>query len=851
MAKGTFPNWMRKKRVKPLARRSRRRGLFESLESRLLLSVAPLDVEPEIVVGPPVAAGPPAFVQGELLVGFRQGAGEPDIRGIYHAHGLQELERLYQGERPESVRRVSVPAQAAEAVKQALARNPHVEYAELNVVATSLLAPNDPYYSYQWNFQNPHLGGVQSEEAWAVSTGAGVVVAVLDTGVAYANHQDSSGTYYRAPDLAGTHFVAGYDFINNDPHANDDHSHGTHVAGTIAQTTNNSRGVAGMAYDSAVMPVKVLGWDGTGSHSAIASGIKWAADQGAHVINLSLGSASGSRTLRDAVAYAHGKGVTLVAASGNDGVNGVHFPAAYDDYVIAVGATRYDGRLAGYSNYGSSIDIVAPGGDMSVDQNRDGYPDGILQNTFNPSTQDTSQFAYYFFQGTSMATAHVSGAAAQIVSQLLSTSGSVHPDHVRQILESTAVDMGAEGVDMYYGHGILDAGAALQSVVLTNSAPIADDDSAMTLHVAQLEGRARTQRNQWRAEVDIRIADSDGQGVAEATVTGAWSDGRTFSGTTDAAGQMTTASRWMNRSTQTNITLTIGSVAYANWAFDDSNSTSIVVHRDGTTTVSSMLSPAPPLSLADEDSEPMDDQRPDHAHRPDDVPAPPQLDVPSPADEHIPVSVPPAPRWRNPILPLDVINNGRVSPLDALVVINHLNTHGVGPIPDPMPGQSIWHYLDTSGDDVITPMDALLVINYLNRPDASELTVAAAEAESGLPDTENLEMVPDRLAENLERRPEAVRPRTPPDNSSAPPSVPWEQAVRALERVQENVPRQASDAIQAALTEVRDSQPLLAEDHRQDRTEHSRRRDLFDLLPGGELDELLDVVAGSRAPARR
>jgi serine protease len=855
----------------------------------MLLSGAPSVPDLDFPAEPPVDAGRPEFVRGELLVGFRPGASDHDIRGIYHAHGLQELERLYHGDLPGSVRRVAVPLQAADAVQQALARNPHVEYAEPNFVATTSLVPNDPFYSNQWNFQNPHLGGINVESAWNISTGSGVVVAVLDTGVAYADHQDSSGTYYAAPDLKGTRFVPGYDFINNDPYANDDHSHGTHVAGTIAQTTNNSRGVAGIAFDAAVMPVKVLNRDGSGSHSAIANGIKWAADQGAHVINLSLGATSGSNTLRDAVKYAYGKGATIVAAAGNSGVNGVNYPAAYDAYVIAVSATRYDGRLAPYSNYGSSIDVAAPGGDMNVDQNGDGYADGILQNTFNPSTKNTSQFGYYFFQGTSMASAHVSGVAAQIVSQLRATNGSAHPDQVRQILQSTARDMGPAGVDVYYGHGIIHAGAALQSIVPTNSAPIAGDDfaatqeeipvtihvlandtdpdgdplavvsvsapsrgsvvnhgdgtltyrpnagfvgidtfsydvadpagatatglvtitvesvSTQTLHVAKLDGRVGTQRNQWRAEVVIHVADGDGQPVAGAAVAGGWSDGRTFSGTTDAAGQLTAASRWLNRNTQS-ITLTVQNVTYSNWSFDSSNDTSITVQGDGTTTLLSSPLDAPYLPLGEEELLPGDGYSPiDDVHRPIDAANPPVDDVPPPADERLPDPLPPTRRLHNATNPLDVVGNGQIGPLDALVIITYLNAHGAGRVPDPVPGQQILHYLDTNGDDAITPEDVLLVIGHLNRhgtdTPGSSAPEGEAETQTALPISEMLEPVSDRWTEIIARLAEAAHARIPAAVAERI-GVPWQRAVEALERVQERVPERAAKGIAGALLDL-------------------------------------------------
>ncbi|HBJ35059.1 MAG TPA: hypothetical protein DDZ51_09955 [Planctomycetaceae bacterium] len=453
---------------------------MESLEIRQVLAADSLPI-----LISPIADQPPALVAnripGEIVIGFKQGTSAADIRGIAKVQGLQNLQPLYMGADPRSVQSAKIPEHAMTRVINALRNNPRVEYVEPSFTAAAFSMPNDPLFSLQWNLQSSSTGSINAAEAWQTTTGSGVVVAVLDTGVAFENRSDSTGSYYVAPDLAGTRFVAGYDFINNDPHANDDHSHGTHVAGTIAQSTNNGRGVAGVASDASIMPVKVLGRDGSGSHAAIAQGVRWAVDNGAHVINLSLGSNSGSTTLRDALAYAYGKGATIIAAAGNNGQNAVSFPAAYDDFVIAVSATRFDENLAPYSNYGTSIDIAAPGGDTSVNQNGDQYVDGILQNTFNPSTKNTADFGYYFFQGTSMAAPHVAGVAALVTSQLLKIKGTVDPTTVRNVLQSTARDRGVPGLDSFYGHGIVDAAAAVRATLsLSNTAPLAAADSVST-----------------------------------------------------------------------------------------------------------------------------------------------------------------------------------------------------------------------------------------------------------------------------------------------------------------------------------------------------------------------------------
>ncbi|MCI0566319.1 S8 family serine peptidase [bacterium] len=329
-----------------------------------------------------------------------------------------------------------------------------VLFAEPNYYAYKQEAPNDSYYPYQWHLDNGVYGGIEMEEAWNVANGAGIVVAVVDTGIAYENY----GRFAKAPDFAETCFVSGYDFVGNDSHPNDDDSHGTHVAGTIAQSTGNTIGGAGVAPNVCLMPVKVLNKNGAGTYADIADGIYFAADNGARVINLSLGGPSASNVLRDALAYAADKGVAIVAAAGNDGGGTVMYPAAYDDFVLAVGATRFDETRAGYSNYGASLDLMAPGGDLNVDQNGDGYGDGVLQNTFNPNTKNAGDFGYWFFEGTSMATPHVAGVAA-----LLLSHGNVsNPTGVRTALIETADDLETPGFDVHTGYGLINAGRALQ-----------------------------------------------------------------------------------------------------------------------------------------------------------------------------------------------------------------------------------------------------------------------------------------------------------------------------------------------------------------------------------------------------
>jgi serine protease len=305
--------------------------------------------------------------------------------------------------------------------------------------------PNDPQYKFQW-----HLNQIGMPEAWKLADGNGVIVAVLDTGVAYEDYK----SFHLLPDLRGITFIDPYDFVTNTKHANDDHGHGSHVTGTIAQVTNNAIGVAGVARNVRIMPLKVLSGSGSGSVGGIADAIRYAADHGAKVINMSLGGAFPSSVLKKAVAYAHGKGVTVVCAAGNESRGRVGYPAAYPG-AVAVSATQFDEATTFYSNYGKDIDIAAPGGNTRVDQNGDGMPDGVLQNTI--ALGDPTKDDYFGYMGTSMAAPHVAGVAALVVGE-----GVTDPARVEQILKDTARKPAKQTYTTdKYGAGIIDAPAAV------------------------------------------------------------------------------------------------------------------------------------------------------------------------------------------------------------------------------------------------------------------------------------------------------------------------------------------------------------------------------------------------------
>ncbi len=345
--------------------------------------------------------------------------------------------------------RARVPKSQVDTLLRRLNAWPGVEYAEEKGTMALFSAPDDPLYIYQWNFEQ-----VRAAEAWSLSTGKGVVVAVIDTGIAYEDPEHPKRGLL-IPDLNGTRLVRGYDFVDDDPFPFDGHGHGTHVAGTIAQSTHNGYGVAGLAFNAALMPLRVLNNQGYGNTADIAEAIRFAADNGAQVINLSLGGPTPSRELDAAIRYAHARGVVIIAAAGNNGSRRPSYPAA-SPHVIAVAATQFDRSTTFYSNYGPHISLAAPGGNTQVDQNDDGRPDGILQETLRPNPDGSFQPVFASYMGTSMAAPHVAAAAAMLIA-----NGISNPDQVRHILESTAADAGESGWDERFGHGILDIHAAL------------------------------------------------------------------------------------------------------------------------------------------------------------------------------------------------------------------------------------------------------------------------------------------------------------------------------------------------------------------------------------------------------
>ena len=405
-----------------------------------------------------------ARVPGRIVVDFVDGTTKAEFDALEQDWGV-DLEFNSAEEGPFSAITQGAYEGDLDALLAKIRANPKVESAEALMSVKASFVPNDPMYAQQWN-----LKAINIEKAWEISKGKGVIVAVLDTGIAWENHDD----FAVVPDLETQNFVEGWDFVNDDAHANDDHGHGTHVAGTIAQATNNGEGVAGVAFEASLMPVKVLDHFGSGNTADIADAIHWAADHGAKVINMSLGGGGRSDVMEHAVAYARAKGVVVVCAAGNGGRGVVEYPAAYPGS-FAVAAVGPTGAKAPYSSWGKELDIAAPGGDKSQ-----GEAAGILQNTIDP--QDVGKGIYASYQGTSMATPHVAGVAA-----LLFAAGAKNPDQVEKaIILGAKPAPGTKGWSDQYGHGLLDAKGALDALKKLRMAD-ASELLPTELHLGQQE----------------------------------------------------------------------------------------------------------------------------------------------------------------------------------------------------------------------------------------------------------------------------------------------------------------------------------------------------------------------------
>jgi len=434
------------------------------------------------------ASEPPAYAPGEVVVGYAPSAG-----GAAAQEAVAASVHAFVGGAPAPRTRVLhvAPGRVRATVAQ-LRRTPGVAFAAPNPIAhaSEVPLPPDPGIrgypgglpALQWNFFGPF--GVGALDAWenvagTAPGGRGVRIAVLDTGVAYRN----LGRFKRSPDFAGTRFVAPYDFVDRTRFPVDRNGHGTHVAGTIAETTGNDLGVTGLAWGATVIPVRVLDSRGYGDAATIARGIRYAVRHGAKVINMSLEFSTSVRAaeipdITAALRYANRRGVVVVGSSGNEGEARIAYPARTSN-VISVGATTDTGCLADFSNDGYGLDLVAPGGGDDANLTRDpncqpGHHGGdVYQMTYSGSVGRFGLPSGY--GGTSMAAPHVAASAALVIASGV-LGAAPTPAQVECRIEATAKPLGLPGPNRIYGSGLVDAGAATAVEIqtpqcLTGAAP--------------------------------------------------------------------------------------------------------------------------------------------------------------------------------------------------------------------------------------------------------------------------------------------------------------------------------------------------------------------------------------------
>jgi subtilisin family serine protease len=400
-----------------------------------------------------------AFARGHILVASKSGVSDTAFATALSKAGGHSAGSI----RGTAVHIVNVPPGNEQAAVQRLQSDPSVKFAEVDRLIHSAGTANDPYYTSEW-----HLPDVNAPTAWNYSTGSGVVIAILDTGV--------DGTH---PDLA-TQMVPGWNFYNNNSNTADSNGHGTAVAGTAAAATNNGVGVASVAGGAKIMPVVIADPSAYAYWSTVAQGITWAADHGARVESLSYVGASASSTIQSAASYLRSKGGVLYVAAGNTGAIDNTPPTSL---MMVVSALQQGDTLASFSTYGSFVDISAPGNNIITTAMGGGY---------------------WNCWGTSFATPIVAATAALILSERPDFT----PDQVDSTLESTAKDLGATGYDIYYGYGEVNAAAALQQAASVPVAP-APDTTPPTAAIASPASGATV-----AGTVAVSVNASDNVGVA-------------------------------------------------------------------------------------------------------------------------------------------------------------------------------------------------------------------------------------------------------------------------------------------------------------------------------------------------
>jgi subtilisin family serine protease len=395
----------------------------------------------------------PLYRPDEVLVKFKPTLSDQTIKATIAAYQCKKLKRIPR------INVYQIQVQTGTTLEEtlfALRRNPDVEYAEPNYIAYVTETPNDSLFDYQYALYNSgqDLGppgspqgkiraDIKATSTWEETKGnEDIIIAIVDTGVDLDH-----------PDLNDKIYSNGYDFVNDDSNATDDHAHGTHVAGIAAAETHNNEGIAGVAWNCKILPVKVLDDQGGGSYSEMIEGIIWAADNGADVMNLSLGGDFPSVSLENALKYAYDMDIVIVAAAGNDG-GAVLYPAAYDDYCLAVAATDYNDEKVDFSNFGPEIDVAAPG--------------VLIISTVPTWFWGPGSFPYAWGDGTSQASPHVAGLAALIKSVKPNLSAA----QIMNVIRYSADDVNFVnnlGIDDYIGYGRINMEKALVPTVIKSS----------------------------------------------------------------------------------------------------------------------------------------------------------------------------------------------------------------------------------------------------------------------------------------------------------------------------------------------------------------------------------------------
>jgi len=390
------------------------------------------------------------FAGDQVLVKFKPTATRQSIAGsiqLFDLHVIRELPEV-------GVFQIRIPeGSSVEETISVLEKNPYVESVRPNYIARICATPNDTYFDFQYALYNrgqsvgppgspqgTSRADISATTAWEETKGReDIVIAVIDTGVDMLH-----------PDLLSKISSPGKDYVNQDDDATDDNGHGTFVSGIIAAETNNNEGIAGVAWNCKILPVKAMDENGEGYYSWIIEGIIWAVDNGAHVINLSIGGPDHDPALEEAVRYANQNEVVVVSSAGND-AEPVYYPAAYDEYVLAVAATDYDDSRLSWSNFGPEVDVAAPG-------------EWVI--SCMPTWYfGTGSIPYAYGDGTSFSCAYVSGFAALIKS----LKDWMSADDIMDVIRFSAVDVNSSdsaGRDDYLGYGRINMETALAPIKL-------------------------------------------------------------------------------------------------------------------------------------------------------------------------------------------------------------------------------------------------------------------------------------------------------------------------------------------------------------------------------------------------